>query len=1005
MFTIRKLVRQIRTALEEGSQEGVVEHLAVEYARLCNDAVKRLETCAAMLEKGSEYQALQLAETEPPLMDLVAVLSFEQTNAWADLCAQRSLPFPEKFDARLLQALERVYAKGITPNHPLYREYRAAVMSRNDAEAVQVIRSIARLSPGDANAKVELQRLENKLFQLSLQKLKKIIGGRDPVEILTCLEEIERFGGGNARLEEIPEVAEAMELRRVEQQREAILEAGVLMEKLRSRSEAGEWDGLGEILLNVKALLGAHQFSLNPGHAELFDNLKKQEEQRLVAADQARRLEEDLARLSQQVLTIEERLLKREALGAAEAEELLAELNRLWRHLEDRAGSVPAALVQRAKQSAAGLREELNRKRRAAVIRKWRIRIAVGAGTCMLLGIGFFCWILFYYFSNLKKFRAENQLTAAETLALEISRKHAILASQMPLNALLRETEAWIQAERMRSKEIQDLFDEVERAFKGTAKDIDFGVAAKKLSVAGEKAKNLTSELGGVHRKRFKELTVELEALVKEGWGQTLKDAEVEIASLDKIAADKLNSQQSRGVLVAAMEEVEARVKRTESKLDTPVEGLESPEALRDQIMALRQRLDTVREEVASLDNLREERNKAVRLEDFKKALEGIEKSKLQRFGEVVDAARFLPIFPNPEELAGALFVPEDPAVWKTLTPEKRDAGLYPAEVNDSELVRFFELRDDEFLKDISEIEFVDYKDKNEKRMLLLSGELESKSSSNAAFTTKEWSGKFYDPRGQNKNLPAFSTRKILSLKSSVGTKGDGEITGKMLSSASACLVSLELNRMTNEAGSRYERSLLQVFDRIVRHETKNYLLKAYLMQQIGEIFQMRPVDWGGAFCASLKKDLARLSQIGEGVSFTSRDWMQESKHLRYTNALKDFFQQIGNRRYEFEARIHRQLASRAVEAGIRYAGFIDGEGKTHFSGGEKDPKFLWVFMPEKRRLVRMASPQFEAPKEMTVIFSIPLDSGAALREAAAKVLGGDAATPVSLDIPFLATP
>jgi len=41
-----------------------VESLAAEYARLATEAGRRLESCATMMEKGSEYQALQLAETE-----------------------------------------------------------------------------------------------------------------------------------------------------------------------------------------------------------------------------------------------------------------------------------------------------------------------------------------------------------------------------------------------------------------------------------------------------------------------------------------------------------------------------------------------------------------------------------------------------------------------------------------------------------------------------------------------------------------------------------------------------------------------------------------------------------------------------------------------------------------------------------------------------------------------------------------------------------------------------
>jgi hypothetical protein len=1004
MIAIRKLVRQIQTAVEEGAKEGVVEHLAVEYARLCSDAYKRLETCAAMLEKGSEYQALQLAEAEPPLLDVVAILSFEQAIIWADLCAERSLPCPEKFDAHLLQSLENVYAKGITPNHPLYRDYRAAVMSRNDAQAVQVIRSISRLNPEDANAKSEVQRLENKLFQQHLQILRGVLSDRSPMEVIACLEEIERFAG-NARLEEIPEVNEAMRIRRVERQREAVLESGLLMEKLRFQYERGEWEGLSEILLSVKALVGAHEFSLPPEHAKLFQTVKGQDDQRRAEADQLRRLDEDLGRLSRQVGTMEARLEQQDGLSLGEGEALLIEVNRVWRRLEEGGGIVPPGLAQRTQNCVSAMRGELDKKRRMAGAKKWGGRIAVTGGALALLWILFFYANLFYNVQKLNRFKASGNLTAAESLAFEISKNNTQLASQTPMRVALKETESWGRVERTRSKEIQALFEEVDDTFKGNAKDIDFSIIAKKLALASEKVKNLSSELGVLHSRKLKELSLEMESLVKEGWGQNMKDAAEELSSLEKIAAEKLNSDQTRETLTSALEDVEARLKRMEAKIDTPVEGLEVPEQLHSQMITLRQRIDAAREKVNSVDILRQELNKALKLEDFKKALEALEKSEFKRFGEVVDASRLLSLFPNPEELAGGLFIPDAPKVWKTLTPEKRDAGFYPSEVNDAELTRFFEIRDDEFLNNIFEIEFLDYKNKNEKRILLLSGELGFKGSSYSVFSKREWSGKIYDPRSQQKTLPVFSMRTITSMQSASGVAGEGEVTAKAVSSASAFLYALELNKMTNEAGSLYERSLLQVFDQIVRHETKNFLLKAYLMQKVAQIFQMRPVEWGAPFCGSLKKDLARLAQIRDGVDFTNRDWMQESKHIRYFNTLKDFFQQIENHRYEFEARIHRRIAAKAFDAGIHYAGFIDGEGKTHFLGAEQDPRFLWFYSLETRRLVRMSARPVDAPKSMTVLFSIPLEGRAALREASLQVLGNNPATAVEIDIPFLATP
>ena len=63
-----KLVRSIREAMN-GATGSDHAQLAGEYARLCREAVQRIDQCATMIEKGSDYQALQLAESRPTLPD------------------------------------------------------------------------------------------------------------------------------------------------------------------------------------------------------------------------------------------------------------------------------------------------------------------------------------------------------------------------------------------------------------------------------------------------------------------------------------------------------------------------------------------------------------------------------------------------------------------------------------------------------------------------------------------------------------------------------------------------------------------------------------------------------------------------------------------------------------------------------------------------------------------------------------------------------------------------
>ncbi len=159
---IDRLVRRIEDALERPPADGVLPRLANEFHSLARAAVMRLNQCAAMLGAGDEHQALQLAETQPPLLDIITLLSFRRSPGWRELCRAQNLPVAEAFDVKALRRLNETYGKGIDKDHALYRDFRRAVMLNDDARALLILKSIARLNPNDHNAKTELDPLEKK---------------------------------------------------------------------------------------------------------------------------------------------------------------------------------------------------------------------------------------------------------------------------------------------------------------------------------------------------------------------------------------------------------------------------------------------------------------------------------------------------------------------------------------------------------------------------------------------------------------------------------------------------------------------------------------------------------------------------------------------------------------------------------------------------------------------------------------------------------------------------
>lgn len=147
MKPLLQSIQTIRAALKDEAPPSSVEDAALRYAQFCTEAEQRLDRVAAMLEKGSDYQALQVAEEEPPLLDLVGTLSFGEEKNWQSFCELHGLKVAPRLNAKTVQSLEALYAKGISANHPLYKDFRAAVLSRDDDKSLKIVRTILKPIP------------------------------------------------------------------------------------------------------------------------------------------------------------------------------------------------------------------------------------------------------------------------------------------------------------------------------------------------------------------------------------------------------------------------------------------------------------------------------------------------------------------------------------------------------------------------------------------------------------------------------------------------------------------------------------------------------------------------------------------------------------------------------------------------------------------------------------------------------------------------------------------
>src|SRR5277367_2800665 len=186
-----RLVRKIAEVVAQPPSDTQTAKLAQDYADLCRAANRRLEQCALMIEAGQFLQALQLAETPPPLLDMITLLAFRQAAEWRTYCQAHQLPWSEPFYDKYVRLLNSAYGKGIAGDHPFYRDYRRAVLKNDDARALPILRVIARMNPADQNTKDELKRLEEKLLRLKLEKLRQIVATGDSAAAQAQVAQIE----------------------------------------------------------------------------------------------------------------------------------------------------------------------------------------------------------------------------------------------------------------------------------------------------------------------------------------------------------------------------------------------------------------------------------------------------------------------------------------------------------------------------------------------------------------------------------------------------------------------------------------------------------------------------------------------------------------------------------------------------------------------------------------------------------------------------------------------
>ena len=185
-------IARIRHFLETGATAVTDEarDLADQYATRCSEVNETLRQCRKYLDQGMRTEAIHLAETPPPALEVAAALDFPEAATWRTFCAQRDLATPEPLDGETVSRLNQAYVEEESLAAVL-SEYRAVARRGSLAQKISMLRRIARLDPDNANWLKDLEQFERARHRELSQEAPLVIRGAVIAPVQALVAELE----------------------------------------------------------------------------------------------------------------------------------------------------------------------------------------------------------------------------------------------------------------------------------------------------------------------------------------------------------------------------------------------------------------------------------------------------------------------------------------------------------------------------------------------------------------------------------------------------------------------------------------------------------------------------------------------------------------------------------------------------------------------------------------------------------------------------------------------
>jgi len=903
--SISDVIDQVINTLKERPAGIPPEVLAEQYHAACESVNARLSRIQVMLENKSDIEALQVAEESPSLMGLVELLAFGDEVVWQEYCEAHGHAVAPLIDFRKVDALAALYEKGLSPNHPLYRDYRSAIRSRDDDKALELLGIISRLNPSDANAVKEMHRLGRKGTIAELEQLKVCLQSGTDEELVGRMAKVETIAP-DEEYQSRAEWKSALARRGVYEKREGRNRMGELLKMAEAGLEPETWRSAAGHEAEISRLGGAFGFPSEDGFAERLQAVSTALTGYREAAERDAAIRKLVRKLESLAEEVETRGVTPEGITVAFATSTLDTVRRQERELASLSGSVPNSSRARIRATTDRLEQIVQLSRSRKKMRNASVGALVGIVFIAGAGFGFVALQASSFKSELDDAIAAESVQQTKSLVGSADRSGLIFKFPSVVSKVA-EAEQWAANRTEEAASAEKLLAGLEDGARSGFSGVDDAVALlSKLEICGKLVSEVADDLRPPLASRYAVVRNEGESrllALQEGTAKRAKD--IADRSMEFVESVDYHgyADEADKPLVA----LRAEIRDIEPLLNQENPLLRLPVNVASELKAAGSQIEDIQEKFKAVDEAYRGLAAAADLDLFREKLEVLA---LTKFADAGQARALGAAIPTGDKIKANLLTGGDLADYKLAATIAETGKWVPKVADDQDRKWVTELRSHPCFAEVYHIE---YKSLNG----FSRGEpLRETNASNKVMTVEM---DFSEVPKRRSDLPSYN------IKSQPVTQP--EDFSAELSKPATLMKELNFYGFLDNTGTSFNRSAVELVDAIFKAKSCPALARAFLLREVIGLISGASSEWGVFLSPALQKDIEDYEALSAKEWVLESDWMVKGRE-ESAKAWEEYFstRQPGSR-YDEIVRNGKMIAS-VERAKIELCGHVNRNGE-----------------------------------------------------------------------------